>query len=439
MNATKLRKLVIGGAFALAALGATPFANAGNGKHPDGRASIIAVRHPQIIGVLKHPDIIGVLKHPDRFLKCGRPAATAAAPAGSRPETGPWPWPGTRSQTTRVRTSPWLREILTLDPERDAPRIVHIDTVYEFPFDTTRSLELALFRTFASPKVSRLLDETKEFAYRAQRRYDDTDLILSTIVESGYDSDEGKRAIRRMNRLHRRFDIAERGVPLRPVDVRVRADSLERALRLAPVRRAGAARMVPLLARGRHGGWRSRTSRRPPRSSSATTSSTSARSFRSAETNARVARASRDMFVAWFPGVPKSVGAYGISALMDEPLRDALGFPRPPRALVHAVDAALKTRARVVRTLPPRRKPKLRTQLTPPHVSERLRDRGARAYAARRGLSRRAEHGLAAASERRRPHRGEVVESALSMRAVSRRLGRKQPRPGLRRSRADRP
>src|SRR5215471_2675031 len=107
-----------------------------------------------------------------------------------------------------MRTSPWLRRILTLDPERDAQQIVRIDTVYEFPFDTTRSLELALFRTFASPKVSRLLDETQEFALRAQRRYDDTDLILSTIVESGYDSDEGKRAIRRMNHLHRRFDIA---------------------------------------------------------------------------------------------------------------------------------------------------------------------------------------------------------------------------------------
>src|SRR6266568_2943886 len=107
-----------------------------------------------------------------------------------------------------MRPSPWLREILTLDPERDAQRIVQIDTVYEFPFDTVRSLEFALFRTFASPAVSRLLDETQEFALRAQRRYDDTDLILSTIVEHGYDSDEGKRAIRRLNRLHGRFDIA---------------------------------------------------------------------------------------------------------------------------------------------------------------------------------------------------------------------------------------
>ena len=68
MYATKLHRLVATTALALAALGATPFASAATGKHPDGRASIIAVRHPQIIGVLKHPDIIGVLKHPDRFV-----------------------------------------------------------------------------------------------------------------------------------------------------------------------------------------------------------------------------------------------------------------------------------------------------------------------------------------------------------------------------------
>ena len=64
MYATKLQKLVITSALALAALGATPFASAGTGKHPDGRASIIAVRHPVIIAV-RHPNIIGVLKHPD--------------------------------------------------------------------------------------------------------------------------------------------------------------------------------------------------------------------------------------------------------------------------------------------------------------------------------------------------------------------------------------
>jgi hypothetical protein len=73
-----------------------------------------------------------------------------------------------------------------------------------FPWDTTRSLELALFRTFASPRIGGLLHATQEFEARAQKRYDDTDLIVSEIVEYGYDSDRGRRAIARMNAIHGR-------------------------------------------------------------------------------------------------------------------------------------------------------------------------------------------------------------------------------------------
>jgi hypothetical protein len=59
---------------------------------------------------------------------------------------------------------------------------------YEFPFDFTRALEFALFRTFCVPSISRLFDFTGEFAQRAQKRYDDTDLLVSEIMEHGYDS-----------------------------------------------------------------------------------------------------------------------------------------------------------------------------------------------------------------------------------------------------------
>ena len=107
-----------------------------------------------------------------------------------------------------MRDSPYLQEIRGLDPVSDHSRIVYLDTCFEFPWDTTRALELALFRTFAVPSVAALLDSTGEFARGAQKRYDDTDLILSTIVEAGYDSEDGKRAIRRMNSIHGRFAIS---------------------------------------------------------------------------------------------------------------------------------------------------------------------------------------------------------------------------------------
>ena len=106
-----------------------------------------------------------------------------------------------------MRESSNLREIRQLDPVADHRRIVYLDACFEFPWDTTRSLEFALFRTFAVPSVAARLDSTGQFSRAAQKRYDDTDLILSTIVEAGYDSDEGKRAIRQMNRIHGRFEI----------------------------------------------------------------------------------------------------------------------------------------------------------------------------------------------------------------------------------------
>src|SRR5438067_8196855 len=101
-----------------------------------------------------------------------------------------------------------LGEIQRLDPVTDHQRIVFLSTRYDFPFDTVRSLELALFRTFCVPSIGGLLDRTGEFRRRAQKRYDDTDIIVSELMEHGYDSARGQRALRRMNQLHGRFAIA---------------------------------------------------------------------------------------------------------------------------------------------------------------------------------------------------------------------------------------
>src|SRR5262249_2869486 len=113
---------------------------------------------------------------------------------GVRPE----PQIGSR-RTPIVRDSPWLHEIRRLDPERDCRRIVFLDSFHEFPFDTTRALELAFFKTFASPTIAALLDSTGEFGLRGQKRYDDTDILISAFSEDGWDGVLGKRALRRMN------------------------------------------------------------------------------------------------------------------------------------------------------------------------------------------------------------------------------------------------
>jgi hypothetical protein len=260
-----------------------------------------------------------------------------------------------------VRESRHLREIRGLDPIADHSRIVYLDACYEFPWDTTRSLELALFRTFAVPSVAKMLDSTGEFGRAAQKRYDDTDLILSTIVEAGYHSQDGKRAIRQMNRIHGRFEISNddflyvlSSFVFEPIrwNARFGWRPLIEAEKLATfefwreVGRRMAIRAIPEsydeLERFNEEYER--------------------KNFRRTDESRRVGTATRDMFLAWFPGLPKHFGAHAIYALMDEPLLDAFGFPRPPRALRAAVEASLRARARTVALFPPRRGPRLRTR-----------------------------------------------------------------------------
>jgi hypothetical protein len=104
--------------------------------------------------------------------------------------------------------SEFLTEIERLDPQVDHCRIVYLTLCDGFLWDVTRSLELALFRTFAAPSIGGLLHRTGEFEKNGQKRYDDTTLLLLTILQSGYDSEFGSRAIARMNKTHSHFPIS---------------------------------------------------------------------------------------------------------------------------------------------------------------------------------------------------------------------------------------
>jgi hypothetical protein len=254
----------------------------------------------------------------------------------------------------------WLREIRTLDPERDAQRIVFLDASFEFPWDTQRSLELAFYRTFAVPSIATLLDSTGEFTGRAQRRYDDTQILISAFCEFGYDHDVGRRAIRRMNRIHGRFEIANDDF-LYVLSTMV----------LEPVRwnaRFGWRPMVDAEKLAMYFFWRDVGRRMAMRDIPASYDELEQfnvaferERFAYTDAGARVAAATRDMFLAWFPGLPKALGRAAIYALLDDPLLDALGFPHPSQRMRRATEAAVRTRSRTVRVLPARRRPRLRT------------------------------------------------------------------------------
>lgn len=101
-----------------------------------------------------------------------------------------------------------LQQIQALDPVTDHSKICYLLVGYEFPWDITRSLELAMLKTYCVPSISRLLDQTGEFHHHTQKRYDDTGLLVAEILKSGYDSDRGKESIRRMNVIHGHYAIA---------------------------------------------------------------------------------------------------------------------------------------------------------------------------------------------------------------------------------------
>jgi hypothetical protein len=114
----------------------------------------------------------------------------------------------TAAPTTLLPSPSASTEIEGLDPVADYQRIVFLLTYQLFPWDIERSLEFALFNTYAIPTISGLLARTGEFVARARKRYDDTVLILAEIGENGLGSGRGLAALDRMNTMHGRFKIA---------------------------------------------------------------------------------------------------------------------------------------------------------------------------------------------------------------------------------------
>lgn len=258
-----------------------------------------------------------------------------------------------------------MDEIRRLDPDRDDQRIVFLSTCYDFPFDTTRALEFALFRTFAVPSISGLLDRTGEFQNRAQKRYDDTDIIVSELMENGYDSDRGKRALRRMNQLHGRFAIGNEDF-LYVLSTFV----------YEPIRWNQRFGWRPLCEQERLGYfhfWRAVGRRMNIRDVPADyeqferfNREYERQHFRFTEANARVGSATRELFVGWMPRPFAPVVRRVIYALLDDPLINAFGFPRPSRLMRRWVVGGLRLRARVLGWLPARRRPRLRTEMRHP-------------------------------------------------------------------------
>lgn len=250
--------------------------------------------------------------------------------------------------------------IKLLNPEKDYRLINYLLTCYEFPFDMARSLELALFRTFAAPSGASILDSTEEFSCRAQKRYDDTDIILNEMLEHGLESQRGKTALRRMNTMHGRYEIPSEDFlyvlstfvmePIRWID------------------RYGWRRLTEREKQAIFHYWlnmaRHMNIKDVPQSIEELERYNvefERKNFHYSEPTRRTAEGGLAMFLHWVPFFARPAARWVLYAMMDELLLEACGFPKPPGWLRKAVQASLKGRTLAARYLPKRKKPRLRT------------------------------------------------------------------------------
>ncbi len=261
-----------------------------------------------------------------------------------------------------------LDEIRTLDPYDDADRdrIVTLTARHDFPWDFDQGVAIAFLRDYGIPSIARLLDRTGEFEDHGVKRYDDTLIFQEEAVVEGVDSEQSRAALRRLNRIHGHYDIPNDEFqyvlattlvgPVRWIERYGwrRFDPVELVAITRFTTRFGELMGIKGLPETYDGYLELLTSYERDR-------------FEPDPANTRVTEATIRIGRATAPWYLKLGFRRVTIALMDEPLRRALGMERQPRWLVAAVDLGLRLRARVLRFAPPRVAPYERKHPTYPN------------------------------------------------------------------------
>jgi len=268
------------------------------------------------------------------------------------------------------RNKPFSERIKSLNATSDHQEIAYLLVCHVFPWDTERALELALFRTFAIPSISRLTASTGELANRPRKRYDDTELILFEILEHGYDSERAKRAFNRMNKMHGSYAISN--------------DDLLYVLStfiFEPIWWNARFGWRPLRQNEKESGFyffrevgRRMGIRELPDDMDAFeawSKAYAAKNARFTENNYRIGKPTLVLVLGFY--LPKwlfPVGRPFLLALLDEALVDNMGFRNPPGWIRKTMEVIMSVRKRIVAYLPERSKPKLGTRRRRPTYPE---------------------------------------------------------------------
>ena len=257
-------------------------------------------------------------------------------------------------------------KIENLDWKTDYEEIVFLLTSYVFPWDYQKSLEFALFRTYAVPSISKLLSKTEEFKNRTRKRYDDTELILSEIMENGLDSEYAKQAFKRMNKMHNSYNIANEDflyvlgtfvfTPIRWIE--------KFAWRTLTEKEKNA-----IFQFQHEVGKRMGIQNLPKDLNSFEIffDDYETKYFRKTDTNEEIAGYTLDLLLGFY--LPKSLYFLGkpvARCFMDNPLLNAVNLEEAPTFLKKIISFSMKARAAAIYLLPERKKPFLRTKLKRP-------------------------------------------------------------------------
>ncbi len=215
-----------------------------------------------------------------------------------------------------------------------------------FPWDITRSLELALLKTFCVPSISALLERSGEFGQRPRKRYDDTGLLVAELLRHGPDSPAGAAVISRINRIHAGWGISN--------------DDFLYVLSTfvaEPIRWLARYGWRPLNAREQEAlflFWRRVGERMAigglPTSLEALLAlnqRVEAQAFRGAASNRRVADATLTMLLADWPAPLRPGLAVLLRSLASDGVNACLGWPQPPGTARRAVLLGLRLRSRL--------------------------------------------------------------------------------------------
>ena len=249
-----------------------------------------------------------------------------------------------------------LQQIQQLDPVTDHCLICHLLAGYEFPWDMTRSMELALLKIYCVPSISQLLDRTGEFHYHTQKRYDDTALLLTEILKWGYDSKRGQESIRRMNVIHGHYSISNEDFLY-----------VLSTLIYEPIRwneRFGWRLFSEVEKLAIFYFWQAIGQKMHIRDIPSTydefaqyNQDYEQQHFVYSDSNRRVVESTFNLFLSWFPAPCRPLLKPCLQAMFDELTLAAFGWSNPPALVRNLVEKSLKLRGHVSRWLLPRRKP----------------------------------------------------------------------------------